>query len=146
MNLEGHSEAEVRVCFGLHKLGILYIGFVSLWSSFWNPEGASFGVIGPRRPILRQFWGLKIIPIWGLGRTNGLRVTFGEFKVWKWSVVALALRVYTLFYQAKVAFVNMHDLIHLYKTWVLCAQNAYISVPDTATSQDPDRSCETCCM
>ena len=103
-----------------------FIDFVSLWAPFWNPEGgSSFGVIGPRRPIWRRFWSVKIKPIWGLERTNALRGFFAEFKVSKWSFVALSLHIYSVFSLYKVAFVNKNDLIHLYKAWVLCALNAH---------------------
>ena len=126
--------------------GGYFIDFVSLWDPFWNPDGASFGVTGPRLPIWRQFWRLKIHAFWRLERTKGLRGFFVEFKASKWYFVALSPHVYTLFSKYKVAFVNMNDLIHLYKTWVLYAQNAYISASGTAPAQDPDRSWATICM
>ena len=97
------------------------IDFVSLWGSFWSPEGGSFGLAASRVSIWRLFWSLKLSPIWGLKRTNGLRGFFAEFKLSRWFIVARPHRVYILFSQNKVAFDNMNDWIHLYKSYVSCA-------------------------
>ena len=123
-----------------------FIDFVSLWVSFWSPQGASFGVIGSRLPVWEQFWCLKINAFWGLERTNGLRGFWGVFKVSKWSFVAMPPRVYTVFYQYKLAFANIIADLYLSKLFVWCELNANIAAPTRTPTRDTDEHCERICM
>ena len=126
--------------------GRYFIDFVSLRSSFWSPEGASFGVTASWLSIWRQFWSLKFSPIWGLKMTNGLRGFFWKFKLSKGLIAEVPHCVYIVFSEYKLAFVNMNDWIHLYRTWVLCAQKCHFPRPARGPTPRSARYLKANCM